>query len=73
MPQKTGGLKQLIYNKAYIQKIPTNIKPEASSGDRLIGIDGKATLYNGRTGEPYDNEVTLGYVYILKLAHKMIR
>jgi len=35
----------------------------------LIGIDGKATLYNGRTGEPYDNEVTLGYVYILKLAH----
>ncbi len=35
----------------------------------MIGIDGKATLYNGRTGEPYDNEVTLGYVYILKLAH----
>ena len=52
-----------------IQKILTNINPEASSGDRLIGIDGKATLYNGRTGEPYDNEVTLGYVYILKLAH----
>ena len=35
----------------------------------MIGLDGKATLYNGRTGEPYDNEVTLGYVYILKLAH----
>ena len=52
-----------------IQKILTNINPEASSGDRLIGLDGKATLYNGRTGEPYDNEVTLGYVYILKLAH----
>ncbi len=52
-----------------IQKILTSINPEASSGDRLIGIDGKATLYNGRTGEPYDNEVTLGYVYILKLAH----
>ena len=52
-----------------IQKILTNINPEASSGDRLIGLDGKATLYNGRTGDPYDNEVTLGYVYILKLAH----
>jgi len=52
-----------------IQKILTNINPEASSGSRLIGVDGKATLYNGRTGEPYDNEVTLGYVYILKLAH----
>ena len=36
---------------------------------RLIGPDGKATLYNGRTGEPYDNPITVGYVYILKLAH----
>ena len=26
-------------------------------------------LYNGRTGEPYDNPITVGYVYILKLAH----
>ncbi|MEJ7585210.1 MAG: hypothetical protein WKF43_14275 [Acidimicrobiales bacterium] len=25
--------------------------------------------YNGRTGEAYDNPVTVGYVYILKLAH----
>src|SRR3546814_7520632 len=29
----------------------------------------KTTLYNGRTGEPYDNPITVGYVYILKLAH----
>ncbi len=36
---------------------------------RLIGTDGKATLYNGRTGEPYDNPISVGYVYILKLAH----
>ena len=35
----------------------------------LIGTDGKTTLYNGRTGEPYDNPITVGYVYILKLAH----
>ncbi len=40
----------------------------ATSG-RLIGTDGKATLYNGRTGEPYDNPISVGYVYILKLAH----
>jgi DNA-directed RNA polymerase subunit beta len=26
-------------------------------------------LYDGRTGEPYDNEVTVGYIYMLKLAH----
>jgi DNA-directed RNA polymerase subunit beta len=36
---------------------------------RLIGTDGKATLYNGRTGEAYDNPISVGYVYILKLAH----
>ena len=26
-------------------------------------------LYNGRTGEPYDNPITVGFMYILKLAH----
>jgi DNA-directed RNA polymerase subunit beta len=31
--------------------------------------DGKTVLYDGRTGEPYDNEVTVGYIYMLKLAH----
>ncbi len=36
---------------------------------RLVGADGKATLYDGRTGEAYDREVTVGWVYILKLAH----
>ena len=35
----------------------------------LIGNDGKADLYNGRTGEKYDNPITVGYMYILKLAH----
>jgi DNA-directed RNA polymerase subunit beta len=31
--------------------------------------DGKMVLYDGRTGEPFDNRVTVGYMYILKLAH----
>ncbi|MFB0917603.1 MAG: DNA-directed RNA polymerase subunit beta, partial [Clostridiaceae bacterium] len=31
--------------------------------------DGKTVLYDGRTGEEFDNEVTVGYMYILKLAH----
>ncbi|MGH9106399.1 MAG: DNA-directed RNA polymerase subunit beta [Acidimicrobiales bacterium] len=57
-----------------IKKIFENLHPEAPGteyGDhgRLIGPDGKATLYNGRTGEPYDNPVSVGYIYILKLAH----
>ena len=37
--------------------------------ETLIGSDGKATLIDGRTGETYDNPVTVGYVYILKLSH----
>jgi DNA-directed RNA polymerase subunit beta len=31
--------------------------------------DGSAQLYNGRTGEPYEGKVTVGYMYILKLLH----
>ncbi|NLG85525.1 MAG: DNA-directed RNA polymerase subunit beta [Firmicutes bacterium] len=31
--------------------------------------DGKTILYDGRTGEPFDNPVTVGYVYMMKLAH----
>jgi DNA-directed RNA polymerase subunit beta len=31
--------------------------------------DGKTVLYDGRTGEPFDNAVTVGYVYFLKLHH----
>jgi DNA-directed RNA polymerase subunit beta len=42
---------------------------DGSDAVRLIGTDGKAKLYNGRTGEPYDNPISVGYVYILKLAH----
>ena len=31
--------------------------------------DGKTTVYDGRTGEPFDNPVTVGYMYFLKLHH----
>ena len=31
--------------------------------------DGKSVLYDGRTGERFDNKVTVGYVYFLKLHH----
>ncbi len=31
--------------------------------------DGKTELYDGRTGKPFDNRVTVGYMYILKLHH----
>jgi len=32
-------------------------------------IWGKQTLYDGRTGEPFDQPVTVGYIYMLKLIH----
>ncbi|MDI9414420.1 MAG: DNA-directed RNA polymerase subunit beta [Bacillota bacterium] len=31
--------------------------------------DGKTILYDGRTGEPFDNPVTVGIIYMIKLAH----
>ena len=31
--------------------------------------DGKITLYDGRSGEPFDKPITVGYIYMLKLAH----
>jgi DNA-directed RNA polymerase subunit beta len=35
----------------------------------ILPISGKHKLYDGRTGEPFDREVTVGYMYMLKLAH----
>ncbi|CAN5838858.1 DNA-directed RNA polymerase subunit beta [soil metagenome] len=52
-----------------IQHILEHLNPETIDGTRLIGADGKTVLYNGRTGDPYDNPITVGYMYILKLAH----
>ena len=36
---------------------------------RSGSADGKTILYDGRTGEPFDNPVTVGYMYYLKLHH----
>ncbi len=34
-----------------------------------VGEDGKSVVYDGRTGEKFDNKVTVGYMYYLKLHH----
>ncbi|MEG1656296.1 MAG: DNA-directed RNA polymerase subunit beta [Christensenellaceae bacterium] len=34
-----------------------------------LAPDGKTVLYDGRSGEPFENRVTVGYMYILKLHH----
>ena len=36
---------------------------------KLYVVDGKTTVYDGRTGEAFDNPVTVGYMYYLKLHH----
>ena len=38
-------------------------------GERMVGPDGKAQLFDGRSGEPYPFPVAVGYMYILKLLH----
>ena len=57
-------------------KVATPIFDGANEKDiretlKLAGLreDGKTVLYDGRTGEPFDNLVTVGYPYYLKLHH----
>jgi DNA-directed RNA polymerase subunit beta len=38
-------------------------------GDQLVGASGKAQLFDGRTGEPFKDPISVGYIYILKLLH----
>jgi DNA-directed RNA polymerase subunit beta len=38
-------------------------------GDQMIGSSGKTMLFDGRTGEPFKDAISVGYIYILKLLH----
>jgi DNA-directed RNA polymerase subunit beta len=51
-----------------IHQILKNVNPNRD-GNLLVNEDGKATLYDGRTGEKFDSKITVGYTYILKLIH----
>lgn len=62
--------------KALGWKIATPVFDGATENDIIETLkkaghdpDGKTLLYDGRTGDPFDNRVTVGYMYILKLAH----
>lgn len=57
-------------------KIATPVFDGASENDIMemfqqnnLPLDGKVQLYDGRTGEPFENRVTVGYMYMLKLVH----
>jgi DNA-directed RNA polymerase subunit beta len=50
----------------YDGAIRMDIDPSRRPGEQASG---KVTLYNGRTGEPFEEQITVGYMYILKLLH----
>ncbi len=39
------------------------------NGERMVDISGKARLFDGRTGDPFPEPVSVGYMYMLKLHH----
>ncbi|MFO6451795.1 MULTISPECIES: DNA-directed RNA polymerase subunit beta [unclassified Aeromicrobium] len=45
-----------------------NTRPNRD-GDRMVGPDGKARLFDGRTGEQFPDPISVGYMYMLKLHH----
>src|SRR4029453_2812041 len=45
------------------------LRPETVDGGGRVGPDGKAQLIDGRTGRPFDEPITVGWVYMLKLVH----
>ena len=62
--------------KALGWKVATPVFDGANEEDIMNALeqagysrDGKTILYDGRTGEPFDNRVTVGYMHMLKLAH----
>ncbi len=52
-----------VFDGASIEQIKTEL--------RAAGLpeSGKSSLYDGRTGQPFDEEVTVGYIYMMKLSH----
>src|SRR4029077_907922 len=48
--------------------IKMNVDPKRPEGRRCSG---KVRLFNGKTGEPFQEKVTVGYMYILKLLHRV--
>jgi DNA-directed RNA polymerase subunit beta len=54
------------WQDAHEGRIKMDVDKSRRAGEQASG---KMTLYNGRTGEPFAEQVTVGYMYILKLLH----
>nr|AAP75735.1 RNA polymerase beta subunit [Afipia genosp. 2] len=71
-----GELVELGHNLSRGVPIATPVFDGAKETDieemlTLAGVDGsgQSTVYDGRTGDPFDRKVTVGYIYMLKLHH----
>ncbi len=54
------------WQDAHKGRIRMDVQKSRRQGEQASG---KMTLFNGRTGEPFEEQVTVGYMYILKLLH----
>jgi DNA-directed RNA polymerase subunit beta len=54
------------WQDAHKGRIRMDVEKSRREGEQASG---KMTLFNGRTGEPFEEQVTVGYMYILKLLH----
>jgi DNA-directed RNA polymerase subunit beta len=61
--EKESRSNQMAYEPA--QGLPAN---EENGPSSFVEVS-KSILFDGRTGQPFDNPITVGYVYMLKLAH----
>src|ERR671910_284899 len=60
-----------VFSGAEVEDVNEAIEKVRNNGGAGTGMGrgGKVTLYDGRTGEPFDGRITVGYMYILKLLH----
>ena len=65
-PQEEGGELRALTPEEMADNVQVR---EWQKAGQLRLLDGKNWLYDGRTGERFDNPVTVGYVYFLKLHH----
>ena len=66
VPQEEGGELRALTPEEMADNVQVR---EWQKAGQLRLVDGKNWLYDGRTGERFDNPVTVGYVYFLKLHH----
>ncbi len=58
-----------VFDGATEQEIKELFMENGLVNEETGEVDGKVVLYDGRTGEPFENRVTVGYMYMLKLVH----